>query len=86
MSARARDKHAAAVDDCPPRAALRLLAALLPDDEHAEAFVGDLLEEFHAVRVPRLGVARARRWFWRETTVALLTLPLARRRSEPQGP
>ena len=57
----------------PPRLALRLLAARLAGDE-AEALTGDLVEEFHAARVPRLGAARARRWFWRETLLALLTV------------
>ena len=69
-----RREHA----DSPPALALRLLGAILPPAER-ESFVGDLVEEFHAARLPRLGRARARRWFWRETLAAVATLrPTAR--------
>ncbi|HVE79211.1 MAG TPA: ABC transporter permease, partial [Gemmatimonadaceae bacterium] len=57
----------------PPRLALRLLEALLPESDR-EPFVGDLVEEFHEARLPALGASRARRWFWCETAVALAAL------------
>jgi putative ABC transport system permease protein len=56
----------------PPRSAIWLLQHLLPDAER-EAFIGDLMED-HEATVVRLGAAPARRWFWRQTVVALLTL------------
>lgn len=55
-----------------PRAAFWLLHHLLPADER-ESFIGDLLEGAHDI-VVRHGAARARRWFWRQSIIALLTL------------
>jgi hypothetical protein len=61
----------------PPRLAVGLLRALLSEPEQ-EAYLGDLLETYHAVRLPRHGPARARWWFWRDALVALLSLPWRR--------
>jgi putative ABC transport system permease protein len=69
----------------PPRLALRLLESLLPEQAR-EAFLGDLLEEFHAVRVPTLGPAGARRWLWREAVIAMATLPARRQATVPSRP
>jgi putative ABC transport system permease protein len=56
----------------PPRLALWLLQHSLPESER-EPFVGDLVEGLEA-EVVRHGAARGRRWFWRQTLLALLTL------------
>ncbi len=69
----------------PPRLAVRLLERWIPASER-EAFVGDLLEEFRAERVPRVGAARARRWFWREALLALATLRPPRQASPAPRP
>jgi putative ABC transport system permease protein len=65
----------------PPRRALRLLQALLPAGER-EALVGDLLEEFHRRSIDRRD-AGARRWFGRESLVALLTVHRGRGAATP---
>src|SRR5690242_7521675 len=65
----------------PPAGGLWLLQHLLPRSER-EPFVGDLLEELDANAV-RHGFTRARRWFWWQTFVALLTLHGRRRAIEP---
>jgi putative ABC transport system permease protein len=56
----------------PPHAASWLLRHLLPVVER-EPFIGDLLEGAQEVLV-RYGTGRARRWFWRQSLIALLTL------------
>jgi len=56
----------------PPRVALWLLRRVVPLTER-EVFVGDLLEEGQAMAI-RDGNATARRWFWRESLIAVLTL------------
>ena len=72
-------------DACgPPRMAISLLQRLLPRAER-EAFIGDLIED-HAANVVRYGVAPARRWFWRQTVVALLTLHGRRTLAAPVKP
>lgn len=68
----------------PPRLALWLLRRLLPDAER-EPFVGDVLEEWY-VAVVRRGHTAARRWFWRQTVIALLTLHGHRTLAEPTQP
>ena len=61
----------------PPRAALWLLRQLLPITER-EPFIGDLLEEGQ-IACERSGNGRAaRRWFWRQSLLAVLTLPWRR--------
>jgi hypothetical protein len=49
----------------PPRIAVWLLS-LFTLAEEAESIQGDLLEEF-SLRVSKLGVVSARRWYWRQT-------------------
>ena len=56
----------------PPRVALWLLRHLLPVTER-EVFIGDLLEEGQIV-CGRTSVRGARRWFWRQSLAAVLTL------------
>ena len=56
----------------PPRLALSLLRHLLPVTER-EAFIGDLLEEGQ-ILCGRATARAARRWFWRQSLVAVLTL------------
>ena len=56
--------------DAAPRLAAVLLSALLPSAE-AEFIVGDLDEEFHGDVVKRLGVRRARRWYWNMAMASL---------------
>ena len=68
----------------PPLAALRLADALI-DERIREAVIGDLIERFHAERVPTLGVARARLWFWRQTILAVAHFPPRLRRSQSTG-
>jgi predicted permease len=48
----------------PPRLAERLLAGSIADDRWRDSILGDLREEFLAVR-QRLGDRPARRWYWR---------------------
>ena len=48
----------------PPRLAARLLAISIRDDDWRASIVGDLSEEFQAIRREQ-GAARARRWYWR---------------------
>jgi putative ABC transport system permease protein len=56
----------------PPRAALWLLRHLLPSSQR-EPFVGDLVEDAASV-VVRHGPGAARRWFWRQSLIAIVTL------------
>jgi putative ABC transport system permease protein len=49
----------------PPRLAERLLAAAIRDADWRDSIVGDLREEFAAIR-QRVGDAAARRWYWRQ--------------------
>jgi putative ABC transport system permease protein len=49
----------------PPRLASWLIERVVPADAR-DAAIGDLDEEFQDAMVPRLGVARARRWYWRQ--------------------
>ena len=49
----------------PPRLAERLLAAAIRDADWRDSIVGDLREEF-AARCQQVGVAAARRWYWRQ--------------------
>src|SRR5262245_16448218 len=49
--------------NAPPRLALWLLRIMLPPDRY-ETVAGDLEELFALEQVPRLGILRARRWFW----------------------
>lgn len=62
----------------PPPLAVWLLARFLPDGDR-EAFLGDLEERFHTDVLPTHGPSAARRWYWRET----LTAPLTLRRAAP---
>ena len=68
----------------PPRVALWLLQHLLPEDER-ESFVGDLLEDLETRLAPH-SAEGARRWFWRQTLIALLTLRRRRPIAEPIEP
>lgn len=58
----------------PARIATELVQLFTPSGDE-ESILGDLTEEFPAL-VLRLGVARARRWYWRQTlkTIAHLTI------------
>jgi putative ABC transport system permease protein len=69
----------------PPRLALRLLDRRLPE-AHRESLIGDLAESF-AERAMRDGQNAARRWFWRQTALALLHFAVHRppRVPEPTG-
>ena len=53
------------VESPPPQLAERLLAAAIRDADWRDSIVGDLREEFAAMR-PRVGDAAARRWYWRQ--------------------
>lgn len=69
----------ASVHVSPPRLALWLLRVALPASER-EPLVGDLVEELATIAAER-GHGGARRWFWRQTTIAVLTLRRGRRRA-----
>jgi hypothetical protein len=56
----------------PPRLAVWLLTLFALDDE-AETILGDLLEEFSTL-TSTLGVAFARRWYWRQTLRTVVPL------------
>jgi putative ABC transport system permease protein len=62
----------------PPRLASWLIERVVPPDAR-DAAIGDLDEEFHDEVVPRLGIARARRWYWRQTFSLARAFALARR-------
>lgn len=47
-----------------------LLGAVLPSDRREE-FLGDLIEEFSTVVVPRFGTMRARWWLWGQVVRSL---------------
>jgi putative ABC transport system permease protein len=49
----------------PPRVAERILAAAIRDKDWRDSIVGDLREEFAALR-GQIGDAQARRWYWRQ--------------------
>ena len=59
------------------RLALWLLRLVLPASER-ESFIGDLVEEMAAIAAEH-GDGRARRWLWRQSAIALLTLRRGRR-------
>ena len=63
----------------PPRLALWLLRVALPASER-ESLVGDLVEELATIAAER-GDGGARRWFWRQTAIAVLTLRRGRSRA-----
>ena len=63
----------------PPRLALWLLRVALPATER-EPLIGDLVEELVTIAAER-GDGAARRWFWRQTAIAVLTLRRGRRRA-----
>ena len=58
----------------PPALAQSLLQAVLPPPL-ADAFLGDLEEQFHQLSAQR-GAARARGWYWQETLLSLPRLTL----------
>ena len=62
----------------PPRPALWLLSRTIPPDCR-DAVVGDLEEEFAEQVLPRLGVRRARCWFWLQTLSLVRAYVLTRR-------
>ena len=68
----------------PPRLALRLLDRRLPEADR-ESLVGDLVEAF-TERAERHGAAAARRWFWRQTALALLHFAFRRAPRAPEPP
>ena len=63
----------------PPRLALWLLRVTLPASER-EPVIGDLVEELATIAAER-GDGNARRWFWRQSAIAILTLRRGRRRA-----
>jgi hypothetical protein len=62
----------------PPRIAQMLVSVTLPSAD-AESVVGDLLEEYRAVRRPSLGPLKADIWYWRHalSVVGHLVWPFA---------
>jgi hypothetical protein len=56
----------------PPRMAAWLVEMFIPN-EHAEAILGDLQEEF-ADLAPKSGVGFARRWYWRQSAKTIVRL------------
>jgi len=56
----------------PPRLAVRLLHWRLPP-EHREFFLGDMEERFYQIASEQGDPRAARRWYWRQTLLALLT-------------
>ncbi len=52
-------------EERPPPTAPRWLVWMIPA-RHRDDLLDDLREEYHAVMLPRLGHARARRWFQRQ--------------------
>ena len=50
-------------DETPPEAAEDLLYIFLPREDR-EALLGDLEEEYWTDILPKLGVKRAKRWYW----------------------
>jgi putative ABC transport system permease protein len=67
----------------PPRLAERLLGVTIRDDEWRESIVGDLREEF-AGMCGRVGVRRARRWYWQQAALIGGRTLLARTRRHRQ--
>ena len=66
----------------PERLALWLLRAALPATEN-EPLIGDLVEEAATIAAER-GDAAARRWLWRQSIIAVLTLRRGRRAPLPR--
>jgi hypothetical protein len=56
----------------PPFLAVWLLELLAPE-QHVDSILGDLLEEFSSL-AETLGVASARRWYWRQSTKTVVRL------------
>ena len=52
----------------------RALLRLLLRRQHREFFLGDLEEEYHSHVLPKLGLRRARRWYWSQATRSLFSL------------
>jgi hypothetical protein len=71
----------------PPRAARWLLRRAL-DGAARSAIVGDLDEEYTRFVVPRDGVRRARRWYWRQAlmSIAACARGAAERQLDPDRP
>lgn len=71
----------------PPSVARWLLRRIL-DGAARSAIVGDLDEEFVRFVVPRLGIRRARRWYWRQTlmSIAACARSTAERQFDPDRP
>jgi putative ABC transport system permease protein len=70
----------------PPRLALWLLRMALPASER-EPLIGDLVEEVATIAAGH-GESSARRWLWRQSAIAILTLRRGRRRAplpQPTG-
>jgi putative ABC transport system permease protein len=68
----------------PPPLAERLVALTVRDEEWRASILGDLAEEFHAVR-DRTSAAQARRWYWR-TALAVGARALRPRGGRPLRP
>ena len=67
----------------PPRLATWLIERVIPPNAR-DAAIGDLDEEFEHDIVPRLGAARARRWYWLQAfSLARAFSTATRRASEP---
>ena len=67
----------------PPRLAMWLIERVIPPNAR-DAAIGDLDEEFEHEIVPRLGAARARRWYWLQAFSLARAFSTGRRRaSEP---
>lgn len=58
--------------DGPPPMARSLLERCVPEADR-RALIGDLDEEFRVIRLPRLGRAAARRWYWRQALRSAIT-------------
>ena len=71
-------------DSAPPRLAIAIGETLI-DRRVREPVLGDLIEAFHAERVPGLGAARARRWFWLQVLIAVVRFPVRPSFSFPEG-
>ena len=67
----------------PPRLAAWLLTRVVPAETH-DAVIGDLDEEFAERMLPRVGIACARRWYWRQ--VVSLTIAFGAARLRPAIP
>ncbi len=63
----------------PPLIGRLLLRAIVPRADY-EYVAGDLLEEFHLIMLPSLGMAGARRWYWSQALRSALPFLLLRLR------